>query len=208
MNKRVLIIVALIAVLGIGLFVLTGCGNNTDESSNERNKTMKLGDIVETDIVKLSLYNSQLCIALDNTTSSNEMFKPKEYDATKDIKNPYVASKGHTLVSFTIKLENLDRGSLDLGGGFNSQFTQVKYNENNYNEKAKIKARSKDNIKWETYSSENILLLAGETYFYRGYIDIETDANLSDDFDIIFYLPNSKGESEKFNFHITKNTNI
>lgn len=201
MKKKVFIIALLVLMLIIGLLVLTGCGNNSTESS----KIMKLGDVAETDVTKLTLFNAQLCIALDNTTSSNEMFKPKEYDSTKDTKNPYVARKGHTLVSFTIKLENLDRGSLDLAGGFNSKFNQVKYNGNNYNAEAQIKARSKDNIKWETYNSTNILLLAGEVYYYRGYIDIETDANLSDDFDIIFYLPNSKGKTEEFNFHITKN---
>jgi len=39
MKKRVLIILALIVVLGIGLFVLTGCGNKED--SNTTNKSIE-----------------------------------------------------------------------------------------------------------------------------------------------------------------------
>ena len=46
MNKKVLIIVALIAVLGIGLFVLTGCGNknevNTTSNANNNASDAKL----------------------------------------------------------------------------------------------------------------------------------------------------------------------
>lgn len=37
MKKKVLIIIAIIAVLGIGLFVLTGCGDNETESQIESN---------------------------------------------------------------------------------------------------------------------------------------------------------------------------
>ena len=204
MKKKVIIIiiaVLLILTLLVGLIIIIK-GRN---SFNDSKKIMGLGDVAETDVSRLTLVHSQLCIALNNATSETEMFKPKEYDSTKDLQNPYVASKGHTLVSFTIKIENLDRGSLNLAGNFNPDFTQVKYNEKKYNSKAIIKAKSKDNITWEKYNSDNILLLAGETYYYRGYIDIETDANLEDVFEISFYLPNSKGKTEKFDFNITKN---
>ena len=51
MKKKVLIIVALIAVLGIGLFVLTGCGNKEDskttnniEESKAKYDTFKIYD--------------------------------------------------------------------------------------------------------------------------------------------------------------------
>lgn len=51
MNKKVLIIIAIIAVLGIGLFVLTGCGNKEEnnESINTSEETSNKITITEED---------------------------------------------------------------------------------------------------------------------------------------------------------------
>lgn len=202
MKKKAIIGISIVVVIVVAIILLS---LNKVNTSSESNTVMKLGNTVETDIVRLTLINSKLCIALNNTTSSNDMFKPKEYDSVNDVKNPYVASKGHTYVAYTIKIENLDRNSIDLGGSFNNRLIQIQYNGNTYKNQEKTKARSTDNITWEKYDSSNILLLAGETYYYRGYVDIETDANLDDDFDIIFALPNSQNKIESFDYNITKN---
>ena len=86
-----------------------------------------------TDILEVRLIRAQLAIALVRTNTSNEWFlrdefmTPKEYDPANDSGSPYVASRGHTLVSMDFEIMNLDRASLDFRLDDTSYIT-IEYN--------------------------------------------------------------------------------
>jgi len=177
----------------------------------------RLGESIETDILRITLTNAQLAIKLNSTSSgtlsqiesgqttlSGEYFTAEEYDPVNDVGLAYVAPKGHTYAAIEFKAENLDRASVEFDGVFNEQFITVEYASNTYNEETNYGCRSVNGYEWERYNSSNILLLAGDAYSYRGYIDIPTDAaDLNDDFSLIFSLPNSKGETTGFKYVVT-----
>lgn len=191
MKKKIFIGLFMLVVL----FGLTGCGNG---------ETYKLGGVVESDILKLTLNKAQFAIALENT-NGEEYATPKEYDADGDENNPYVAAKGHTYVAFTFTVENLDRSSVEFGGSFNDDFASVKYNGKKYTEEVIFKAEAENILDWKSYDSSNVLLLTGETMMYRAYIDIPVDVeNLDDTFELTFYLPTSNGGTQEFTFVVTK----
>lgn len=176
-----------------------------------------LGTSIETDILRITLTNAQLAIKLNSsssgtlsqiqsgqTTLSDEYFTAEEYDPVNDVGLAYVAAKGHTYVAIEYQAENLDRASVEFDGTFNDQFITVEYAGNTYNEETNYGCRSVNGYEWERYNSGNVLLLAGDAYSYRGYIDIPVDAeDLNDDFSLIFSLPNSKGETTKFKYVVT-----
>lgn len=115
MSRRSFVLGA--AALGVvGTLGLSGCGAEPEE-------TYAVGDTVESELVRLTLDDAQLAIALNNsfasfgpegTTYNEDYFLPKPYDEAEDEDNPFVAAKGYTLVWFEVVLENLDRESVDL----------------------------------------------------------------------------------------------
>lgn len=158
--------------------------------------TYTVGETAETDILALTLDWAQLSIALENTWG-DDYFTPKEYDAAEDANNPYVAAKGHTLVSIIYTVSNLDRASVDFDGSFNPTFITVEYQGASASE-TKYGAEGIANEyglnEWSQYNSSNVLLQAGETCTYKCYCDIAVDAaDLTDSFRITFSMPNSDG---------------
>ncbi len=188
------------------LFSVTGCGKEKSELSS--NKKYSLGESAETDVLKFKLIAGEFTYALVNTTG-DEFAMPKEYDAKVDNDNPYVAAKGHTLASFTFYIENLDRSSIDIGGSFNPIFGSITYENKNYgnNNEANVKFKSvsNDNLNWESYPSDNILLFAGDKKYFRAYIDIPTDVkSLDDTMELTIYLPSSNNKVTAFKYVISE----
>lgn len=200
MKKKILLIILII----VGVFTITGCGNNSKNTSKENT----LGDTVKTDRISFKLIASKYTYALVNS-NNDEFATPKEYDANEDNNNPYVASKGHTLAAFTFCLENLDRASVDIGGFSNSDFTVVKYDNETYGHSSEsktiFKATSDDNLTWKKYDSSNILIKAGEKKYFRAYIDIPVDIkNLDEKIELIVKLPNSEDKTDSYTYIVSK----
>ena len=169
----------------------------------EETKYYQLGDTVSTDIFEFTLDRADLAIALVNTIGDNG-FLPKEYDATTDSRNPYVAAKGHTLVAITYTAKNLDRASVEVDGGSNPTFITVEYDNQTYNSETIYGYSSVNGWDWEQDPSTNTLLLAGEHETRRCYLDIPVETeDLSDTFSLIFSIPNSEGKTEDFIFVVT-----
>ena len=202
---------------------LWACGSSNKETENETEPREpvelpenQLGVSVETDILRITLTNAQLAIKLNasssgtyeqiqsgTTTLDKKYFTAEEYDPVKDVGLAYVAPKGHTYVAFEYLATNLDRASVEFDGTFNEQFITVEYGDHTYNQDTVYGCESENGYTWKKYNSGNILLLAGEEYYYRGYVDIPVDAeDLNDDFALIFSLPNSKGETEQFKYAV------
>ncbi len=196
MKKKILFIILCV----VGLLGFSGC------SLNQTN-TYTLGESVETDKLKLKLNNSKLSFAL-NSKYSSDYGTPIEYDSSNVATRYYVANKGHTLVYFEFTVENLDRGSISLGGVDNVKFITVKYNNKNYKssdstDTAKFILEN-DSKYWRKYSVSNILLFSGESKTYRGYLNIPVEADdLEDTFEITFSLPSTKG-NKRFTYKVTK----
>lgn len=137
------------AIGAAGALGLTGCGGTADQGSSpaeaaqepeEQAARYAVGDTVETDLVRLTLNRAELAIALVNTLEigtgfniDNDYFCPKEYTAEEDADNPYVASKGSTLVFYELLVENLDRDYLELDGSSQDEpFVSVSYDGETY----------------------------------------------------------------------------
>ena len=216
MKKAVSLLLALILCLS-----LCACGSDkTTETSTEPTEEVmegKFGEAIETDILRITLTKAQLAIKLNasssgtldqiqsgKTTLSDQYFLPEEYNPQTDAGDAYVAAKGHTYVAIEFKADNLDRASVEFDGPFNGQFITVEYNGEKYNSQTNYGCESENGYKWSRYNSANILLLAGEEMYFRGYIDIPVDANdLNDDFALIFSLPSSSGKATKFRIPVT-----
>ena len=233
MKKAIILIMVGIMTLSLG-----ACGSKSSETSSAESaeassdvvaeessiektgatEEYRLGDSVETDILKITLVNAELAIKLNATSTgtyeelksgnmhiTSDYFTADEYDASEDTGKAYVAAKGHTYVVFEYNAENLDRASVDFDGPFSeSQFMTVEYKNQKYNGKTNYGACSKNGYEWEKYSSSNVLLKAGTNQYMRGYIDIETDADsLDDEFELILSLPNSDGTTSDFRFVVS-----
>ena len=188
-----------------------------EESTAKEDRTIyKLGESIETDIIRLTLENAQLAIKLNasGTATYEEMqkgivhidsdyFTADEYDASEDLGKAYVAPKGHTYVVMQYYAENLDRAGVSFEGSFDEQFITVEYNGETYTGTTVYGAESADGLEWEKYDVSNVLLLAGESKHLRGYIDIPTDAtDLNDDFNLIFSLPVSDGTTVNYRYQV------
>jgi len=188
-----------------------------EEVIEESIPSFRLGEAIETDILRITLTRADLAIKLNSTSSgtydeiksgkttlSDDYFTAEEYDPKTDVGVAYVAPKGHTYVAIEYKADNLDRASVDFDGPFyDGQFMSVEYNGDIYNEDTNYGCRSINGYQWERYSSPNVLLLAGEEVYYRCYIDIPTDADdLKDEFSLVFSLPNSDGDVTKFRYDV------
>lgn len=189
--------------------ILAGCSSggtassltNSSAKQNVESKQYSLGDTVETDIARFQLIAAKYSYALENVVD-NHYGEPKEYDASTDSRNPYVASKGDTLAAFTFCLEDLDRGELDFSKT-NEAFT-ITYNNNEYSSETQFIAKSNDNIQWEQYDSTNVLLFSGEKEYIRAYMTIDTDVeNLDDSMELTVKLPTSEGEEKSFTYSVS-----
>lgn len=209
MKRTIALLLSLLLALS-----LCACGGETaaapdagdNGAAEDIGKALALGQTGGTDIVSVTLDWAELAIALENTWG-DDYYTAKTYHAQEDAKNPFVAAKGHTLVAFMYTISNLDRASVDLDGSFNPKLITVGYQGKSYeNETHYGAAGTKDEfgvMQWESYSSTNILLSAGETETYKGYMDIDTEAaDLSDAFTLSFDLPTAQGGTETVEFSI------
>ena len=210
---------------------IAGCGNsstnhgsNIQEAAKESQKQEKASkyvveDTVETDLVRLTLNNAALAIALNNSlhigtgfSIDNDYFCPKEYVAEEDSDNPYVAPKGSTLVFYELLLENLDRGYLELDTGSGSEFISVTYSDATYTgsdfkeKEYGWSVRDVDGEQdWDNGAVTNILLDAGIKELSRGYVEAPFEPeSLNDPFEITFQLPKSDDTTESFTFAVNQ----
>ena len=225
MKKLIAIILAAILTLSI-----VACGKKenikptestaTNSDSTENDKMYRLGDSVETDILKFTLENAQLAIKLKASGWAtyeeeqqgivhigSDYFTADDYDASEDLGDAYVAAKGHTYVVMQFYAENLDRTSLSFNEGFD-KFIKVEYNGKTYSDgyttqQIKYGAKSNDGLEWEKYNYSNVFLSAGENAHMRGYFDIPIDAeDLNDDFNLTFSLPTSNETTVDYHYQV------
>lgn len=165
-----------------------------------------LGETVETDIVAFMLDYAEFAIALYDWHDQTNINLPKEYNAEEDKDNLNVASKGHTLVSVEMTIENLDRTSLEIIRSMGKQiFLSVGYKDTLMDTEIEdgIYA-SEDGWDWEN-NYRGITLKPQEKTSFRLFVDIPVEVDsLQDTFELTFNLPNSKGETEAFIYTITK----
>jgi len=183
-----------------------------EEAEKRALESHSVGESVETDTVRLTLDRAELAVALDRRMTvgvdapedgyaGGSFFLPKEYDSEEDGKNPFVASKGHTLVSMTITIENIDRG-----GSVDTRYMgfAVAYDGQNYAGELKTGAKdAHDGKGWQDcVIVSNELISAGETCSIKAYIDIPVEVDdLSSPFKITFTLPSSTG-TERFTYAV------
>lgn len=214
MKSRVISAILFVTVIATA-FCLVGCG---------KSQTYSVGETVETDVVSFTLDRAELAIALENSmgvglaeaadgVAGGNFFLPKEYDANDDAKNPFVAAKGHTLISMTFTVKNLDRSSVELCDWGLYQFITIKYNGNTYtgksssddNFKSQIGAINENDEGWRDIRTSQIYVYGGEATSYKVYIDIPTETeSLSSPFEITFALPTSSGETQSFTYAINQ----
>ncbi len=206
---------------------MVGCDNtSTDQRVNTQETAEKpqnaatkynVGDTVETDLVRLTLNNAALTIALNSSINvgtgfniNNDYFCPKEYETGEDSDNPFVAPKGSTLVFYELLLENLDRDYLELDSGSESEFLSVTYDETSCTGsdfKEKEYGWNVEDVdgaqSWDITTVSNMLLSVGTKELHRGYAVVPFEPeSLSDSFEISFQLPKSDGTTESFIFTV------
>lgn len=190
-----------------------------------------VGDTVETDVARFTLDRAELAIALENSGAAtvgygadgladDNYFMPKEYNADEDANNPFVAAKGHTLVSLTFTAENLDRDFLYLDDNNPEDFFAVDYNGTVYTGERDIDKDGTLDVRygveningegWKDYSHmgmpvSGILMEVGETASYKCYIDFPAEIeDLSSPFKVTVNLPNSSEETTPFTFVVNE----
>lgn len=217
MKRISIFLLALVMVISIA-----GCSADTEkqtdntlssssetvlESTSDTETTYSLGDSVSTDILNFTLERAELAICLHDGTAGDfdEVYLPKEYDATTE--DFCIAAKGHTLVSYTYIAENLDRAALefDYDTSHTEPFISVKYGEEIYDCIAETKAYSYDGFEWDSLMMTCTRLDPAEKMQIRTFVNIPVEvSSLEDDFTLIFRLPSSSGDTQEFNFTITK----
>lgn len=214
MKRTLALFLALLMALA-----LCACGGNDDAATHTDVTTppsedaaaptedvagQPLGTTQSTDILEFTLDRADFCIALDNSsrsmeTNSTNYFLPKEYVAAEDSDNPYVAATGHTLVSFTYTIHNLDRTFKDLRPSIT-----IGYGGETYKLSPKY-GWSRTLGEDATYSEAgNMILDPDETLTRRGYVDIPVTAEFTDELDFTISLPNSAGEGVEMTYHVTQ----
>lgn len=205
---------------------LFGCSSQPAEQQEQQGDsaakktevvTYSVGDTVETDLVRLTLNDSALAVALNSSLSigtgfniDNDYFCPKEYVAEEDADNAFVAPKGSILVFYELLIENLDRDSLELDGSFgsNKNFVTVTYDGTTYGssdfEEKKYGWRVRDvegEQDWDSWPVGNLLAGVGGKDLFRGYVEAPFEPeSLEESFEITFNLPASDGSFESFTF--------
>lgn len=184
---------------------------NTDESNTQPTieptgeKTYVLGDTAASDILEFTLDNATFAIALGNVLDDN-YFLPREYYAVKDAKNPYVASKGHTLVAITYTVNNLDRTGIAFDT-LTEPFFSVTYNGESISPVTVYGYVRTDGGDWAKYdrSYSSMSLSTGEKKTLRCYLDIPMEAIvLTDTFDLTVHLPCSDSSTQDAVFTVTE----
>lgn len=213
---------------------LLGCSSQPAEQQEQQGDnaagetevaTYSVGDTVETDIARFTLDRAELAIALENSGAASvgygadgladdNYFMPMEYNAEEDASNPFVAPKGHTLVSLTFTAENLDRAFVELDDGNAEKFFAIEYDGQTYTGSGSdgpnaIEVRygvaNKNGEGWKSYSVSNILMGAGETSSFKCYIDFPAEIeDLSSPFKLTVNLPNSDDETTPFTFVVNE----
>lgn len=203
---------------------LCACGGDAEDEV----QYYKLGETVSTDLVEFTLDEAEFAIALVNSSSRDSgweyYFTPKEYDAEKAAKNPYVAAVGHTYAAITYTINNLNRADTRIEGS--RDFVTVTYNGEDYvpeewdsfrygsemhhQEKTEVSNGSVHTYEPGEWHAEpgtitSMLLLAGEKTSYRALVDIPVEVeSLTDDFLITFTLPNSDETTSSFTYLVTQ----
>lgn len=176
----------------------------------------KLGDTVSTDICELKLNYAQFTTALSNI-NDDKYFSPKEYDASTDNDNPYVAPTGKSYIAFSYTIKNLDRANLDIDIDSIAKTTYNKKSVNKcepgayylYSDKQVMSAtgslstESKGN--WYKNNADNMILDPSEKRTVRAYFLIDADVkDPKETVEITFSIPKSDGKKEKFTFTVTQ----
>lgn len=203
---KAILLIGLIVILAITASCLAGC-------SGEKEQTYSVGETVETDTAVLTLDRAELAIALENSGAAtvgygadglakDDYFMPTEYDPAD--KNPFVAQKGHTLVSMTFTIENLDRTSLNLGEI--NHFVSFEYDGETYSyqdTQGEYGVENKNDEGWKNYTSNNAFISAGDTCSYKCYLDVPVEIeDFNSPFEVTFHLRNSDEESVSFTYAI------
>ncbi len=216
------------ALLLASLFtlMLCACGNDnppdqadtttTTGAPVETTEKVMLGETVSTDTVDFTLETAEFAYYVRSLSDSRYLVP------TDDTDTIYAAKKGSCLVSMTVTFKNTDRtGNLDIAGvaGWQLSDWSVRYKGHDYplygfdlnnDNQSYIDMSPSGYVQQDThrltekYDSQNILLGAGHTATVRffGIIKCEPDA-LTDDFDLLVNVPNSKGEKEEFIYTVT-----
>ena len=148
MTRRQMIALTLAALPAVGCAKQEANNDASDDipseeqpaSSETQITTVAIGETVSTDIVELTLDRADFATALYNGISTEavlgqtpvdeiELGLPKEYDASADADNPYVAPVGHVLVAYTVTVSNHDRTALDLDEWSSSDFVTLTYSD-------------------------------------------------------------------------------
>lgn len=223
MTRRQAVALALAALPAIGCAKQETAdeadGDSTSEASPESNETqveaLVVGEKASTDIVELTLERAELATALHNGISTEalsgqvpadevDLGLPKEYDATEDANNPYVAPIGHVLVAYTVSVANLDRTSHNLDEWSGHDFVTLTYSGKDYSadEKKTVLEISGDGS-LNSSPTSNLLLMAQEASTYRRYAEFAVEPeSLADPFQLAFSLPNCQGDKEQFTYQI------
>ncbi len=230
-RNRVLKKILILLLTGVMVLSLAACGEKSGTSASTGSDTntpssttqpeaKRLGDSIETDILRITLDNAQFAIKLNSSYSdsdprqlSDDYFTAEEYDPVNDVNSLYVAPKGHTYVAIEYTVECLDRSAVYFDGGTNYDENDhyylsgitVEYAGEKYSTVNRPHINSPvyetnygchkdaDSSLWLRDFSSTILVSAGEKSQYRGYIDIPVDVDdLDDDFALIFTLPSSE----------------
>ena len=181
---------------------------------------MQIGDTAETEIVSVTLDNAEMAIALGNSlpfgadaenkdVQDLDFLLPHEY-TSDDTDNPFVASKGHVLIAYTITVTNLDRDSVDIDA-LDDSFIKIQYDGTEYTcsdqDESEIGLEIDSEGNWRHYISSNILASAGETSTYRCFIEVPFEPeSLDDPFSIVLTLPNIDDTTTSFTFDINQPT--
>lgn len=207
MKRTLALFLALLMALS-----LCACGGNENAADPVEDAATPVKDVVgqplgttqSTDIMEFTLNRADLCIALDNVFSTGDdsvdhYFMPKEYVASEDSDNLYVAATGHTLVSFTYTIHNLDRTSKDLRPSITIGYAGETYKLSPTYGWSQTLGEDPDHS-----PASNLLLSADETRTLRGYVDIPVEAEFTDEIDFTIACPNSAGEGVEMTYHVTQ----
>lgn len=187
-----------------------GTEESSERAADEAQVTYHVGDTVATDLVEVTLEDAGFAIAMESSwpfgegtsPSEDHLLTPKEYDPTDDAKNPYVASKGHTLVYLAFSANNLDRNSLALDYVASAEYGGEVYGS------WEISADDhwyevRTDFTHAAYVVGNILLSTENPSQYRGYFDIPVEPeSLDETFLLTLYLPNPDGSLSAFVFEV------
>lgn len=141
-------IISLCVIFVLSLSIVA-CGNEKEESKEitvENTEKYKIGDTVSTEIYEFTLKRADLTIACSNSNDETYLL-PKEYDASDDSNNPFVAPMGTTIISLEFDIKNLDRAKHGIGysSGDLPLNWEVTYNGENYSLYRKYDAQASYN---------------------------------------------------------------